>query len=126
MLFLLNDVVLRTDGVAMDAKLGGQRMLSLSFPEILRMGQELYAARPLLQRWAPDQARRLAALISAKAPSVNAALFVAPAVNCTPEEVTVRFANLQFEVMAGLATLQKDGELDALRADRAIWRRLAA
>jgi hypothetical protein len=110
----------------MDAKLGGQRMLSLSFPEILRMGQELYAARPLLQRWAPDQARRLAALISAKAPSVNAALFVAPAVNCTPEEVTVRFANLQFEVMAGLATLQKDGELDALRADRAIWRRLAA
>lgn len=126
MFFLLNDVVLRLDGVAMGAGLGRRDMHNLSFPAILRMGQELYAAQPLLQRRAPEKARRLAALISTKAPTVNAALFVAPAFNCAPEEVTVRFASCEFEVMADLVTLQKQGGLDALRADRTIWRRLAA
>ena len=126
MLFLLNDVVLRLDGVAMDARLDGRRMLRLDFPEIVRMGQELYSRQPLLQRTNPERARRLGALISAKAPMVNAALFVAPALDCPPAEVTVRFVACQFEVMAELHTLQQDGQLDAVSADRRIWRRLAA
>jgi hypothetical protein len=125
MLFLLNDTVLRLDGVAMEARLDGGRMLRLSFPEILRMGQELYSRQPLLQRTNPERARRLCALISAKAPMVNAVLFVAPALNCPPGEVTVRFAACQFEVMAELHTLQRDGQLDAVTADRRIWQRLA-
>jgi hypothetical protein len=126
MLFLLNDVVFRLDGVAMNARLGGRRMRGLAFPEILRMGQELYAAEPLLQRTNPERARRLAALISAKTPMINAALFIAPAFNCAPEEVTVRFVNCQFEVMADLFTLQQGDRLDTISADRMIWRRLAA
>jgi len=126
MLFLLNDVVFRLDGVAMNARLGGRRMRGLAFPSILRMGQELYAAEPLLQRTNAERARRLAALISAKTPTINAALFVAPGLNCMPEEVTVRFVNCQFEVMAELFTLQHGGRLDAVSADRRIWRRLAA
>jgi len=126
MLFLLNDTVLRLDGVAMDARLGGRRMLRLQFPEILRMGQELYSRQPMLQRTNPERARRLCALISAKAPMVNAALFVAPSLDCPPAEVTVRFVACQFEVMAELHTLQRDGLLDAVSADRRIWRRLAA
>ena len=126
MLFLLNDVVLRLDGVAMDAKLDGQRMQRLSFPEILRMGQELFAREPLLHRTNPERARRLCALITAKAPMINAALFVAPKLDCSPNEVTVRFVACQFEVMAELHTLQRDGDLDAVVADRKIWRRLAA
>jgi len=126
MLFLLNDVVLRLDGVAMDAQLDGQRMQRLSFPSILRMGQELFAREPLLQRTNPERARRLGALISAKAPMINAALFVAPCLDCPPGEVTVRFVACQFEVMAELHTLQRDGDLDAVTADRKIWRRLAA
>ena len=126
MLFLLNDVVLRLDGVAMDAQLDGKRMLRLSFPAILRLGQELFAREPLLPRTNPERARRLAALISAKAPMINAALFVAPALDCSPNEVTVRFVACQFEVMAELHTLQRDGDLDAVIADRKIWRRLAA
>jgi hypothetical protein len=40
--------------------------------------------------------------------------------------VTVRFVACQFEVMAELHTLQRDGGLDAVIADRKIWRRLAA
>jgi hypothetical protein len=126
MLFLLNDVVLRLDGVAMDAQLDGRRMQRLSFPAILRMGQELFAREPLVQRTNPDRARRLAALISAKAPTINAALFVSPALDCSPDEVTVRFVACEFEVMAELFMLQRDGDLDAVIADRKIWRRLAA
>jgi hypothetical protein len=126
MLFLLNDTVLRLDGVAMDARLGGGRMLRLGFPQILRMGQELFSREPLLQRTNPDRARRLGALITAKAPMINAALFVAPALDCPSSEVTVRFLVCQFEVMAGLQTLQQEGSLDAISADRMVWRRLAA
>ena len=126
MLFLLNDTVLRLDGVAMDARLNGRRMQNLEFPAILRMGQELFTREPLLQRTNPERARRLAALISAKAPSINAALFVAPSLDCSPSEVTVRFVVCQFEVMAELYNLQRAGELDAVSADRRIWRRLAA
>jgi hypothetical protein len=126
MLFLLNDVVFRLDGVAMDAKLGGRRMSRLAFPEILRMGQELYAREPLLQRTNPERARRLAALICAKAPMINAALFVSPALDCAPNEVTVRFVACEFEVMADLLNLQNSGRLDNIGADRRIWQRLAA
>ena len=126
MLFLLNDTVLRLDDVTTNAPIGEDRMRGLSFPAILRMGQELYTREPLLQRTNPERARRLAALISAKAPSINAALFVAPALDCSPSEVTVRFLVCQFEVMAELYNLQRAGELDAVSADRRIWRRLAA
>ena len=126
MLFLLNDVVLRLDGVAMDAQLDGTRMLRLSFPAILRMGQELFAREPLLPHTNPERARRLAALISAKAPMINAALFITPVADCQPHEVTVRFVAAQFEVMAELFNLQRAGALDTIAADRRVWRRLAA
>lgn len=112
MLFLLNDTVLRLDGVAMDAHLRGQRMLRLEFPAILRMGQELFAREPLLQKTNPARAQRLGALITAKAPMINAALFVAPSVGCPPGEVTVRFVACEFEVMAELHNLQRAGRLD--------------
>jgi len=126
MLFLLNDTVLRLDGAVVDVRLGGQRIKSLDFPAILRMGQELYSREPLLQRTNPERARRLAVLIASKAPMINAALFVAPALDCPPSEVTVRFVACQFEVMAELYNLQRAGQLDAISADRKIWRRLAA
>ncbi|WP_394763331.1 hypothetical protein [Phenylobacterium sp.] len=122
----MNDTVLRLDGVAMDARLAGQRMLRLEFPAILRLGQEMFAREPLLQKTSPERARRLGALITAKAPMVNAALFVAPSAGCAPGEVTVRFVAAQFEVMAELHNLQQAGALDAVSADRKIWRRLAA
>jgi hypothetical protein len=126
MMFLLNDVVLRLDGVAMDARLEGRRMQRLSFPAILRMGQELFSREPLLQRTNPERARRLGALITAKAPMINAALFVAPSLGCPPGEVTVRFVACEFETMAELHNMHRDGGLDAVSVDRMIWRRLAA
>ena len=126
MLFLMNDVVFQLDGVMMDARLGGERLKSLTLPAIIRMGQELFAGEPLVHRQTPERAQRLAALICGKAPMINAAHFTAPAAHCKPHEVTVRFVSLQFELMAELYTLQRAGELDALKADRRVWRRLAA
>jgi hypothetical protein len=126
MLFLLNDSVFSLDGIARSVRLSGQKFKGLPFPSIIRMGQEMYSREPLLQHSSPGQALRLAALISAKAPLINAALFVAPDFNCPPGEVTVRFVNVQFEVMADLYTRQRAGKLDGVVADRQIWRRLAA
>ena len=126
MLFLLNDVVFKLDGVMMDARLGGERLKRLTLPAILQMGQELYAKQPLLHRRAPDQAQRLAALITGKAPMINAALFIAPTSGCAPGEVTVRFVACEFELMAELYNLQRAGALDRVRADRKVWQRLAA
>ena len=126
MLFLLNDVVFKLDGVMMDARLGGERLQSLTLPVIIRMGQELYARQPLLHRCAPEQAQRLGALISGKAPMINAALFIAPHEHCKPADVTVRFVACEFELMADLYNLQRAGVLDPVLADRKVWRRLAA
>ncbi len=126
MLFLLNDVVFRIDGEAMEAELSGRTFMQLSLPEIVRAGQKSYAREPLLQRTKPDEALRLAALISVKAPMINAALFVAPSVECKADEVTARFVSAQFEVMADLFTRHQAGKLDAVSADKQIWRRLAA
>src|SRR4051812_12564714 len=126
MLFLLNDVVFRIDGVADDPRLSGDGFRHLAFPAVLRMGQELFAKEPLLARSSPAKAKRLAALIQAKAPMINAALFITPVAGCAPHEVSVRFVAAQFEVMADLFNLQRSGALDTLTADRKVWRRLAA
>lgn len=126
MLFLLNDVVFKLDGVAMDARLGGDRLRGLTLPQILRMGQELFADEPLLHRKSRERAERLAALISGKAPMINAALFLASSAGCSPADVIVRFVACEFELMAELYMLQRQGALDALSADRKVWRRLAA
>lgn len=126
MLFLLNDSVFSLDGVANGVRLSGQRFKGLSFPAIIRMGQELYAQEPLLQHSSPQRALRLATLIAAKAPLINAALFVAEDFNAPPEDVAVHFVSAQFEVMADLYNRQRDGTLDRIFTDRQIWRRLAA
>jgi hypothetical protein len=126
MLFLLNDAVFKLDGVMMDARLGGERLKALTLPAIIRMGQELYAKEPLLHRKAPERAQRLGALISGKAPMINAALFLSPRADCSSSDVTVRFVACEFELMAELWTLQRAGQLGPLAADSRVWRRLAA
>ena len=81
----------------------------------------------MLHREAPERACRLALLLLAKAPDINAALFVAPSVRCRPDQVITRFANLPMEVMATLLEISKsEGGLTAVQADREVWRRLAA
>lgn len=126
MLFLLNDVVLDLSDIKLTPRLTSQRFRALSMPDILRMGQELYAEFPLLHIERKGRALRLAALIAAKAPLINAALFVAPGFDCDADEVTVRFKTLDRDQMEALRQCQMQGELDIRSADRQVWRRLAA
>lgn len=126
MLFLMNDVVLDLAEMKLTPRLMADRFRALSFPAIMRMGQELYAETPLLHVERPNRARRLAALISAKAPTINAALFVVPGFQADPQEVTIRFAELGLSALDDLLTRQNQGHLDTLACDRQVWRRLAA
>ena len=126
MMFLMNDTVLRLEGSMADMRVSGEQLTHLSFPAILRMGQELFAKEPMLQKTNPERARRLALLLARKAPIINAALFVAPRLDCNPAEVTVRFVSCEFEIMAELYTLQREGRLNGVAVDKALWRRLAA
>lgn len=126
MLFLLNDTVLDVKPVTMPSRLAGRRMRSLSFDDLVRMGQELFAEDPLLQYARPGRAERLATLIMAKAPAINAALFVAPSFKCSAAAVHARFASVGSEVLNQLRARQVDGRLDMVTADRQVWRRLAA
>jgi hypothetical protein len=125
-LFLLNDTVFEIDTRALVPPLDAQRFAAVSLGYVIQLGKELYAEEPLLHRVAPERARRLAALLSMKQPDINAALFVAPARGCGADQVTSRFCNLDIEVMASLQTQSLQGALDAVSADREVWRRLAA
>ena len=126
MLFLMNDRVLQlSDGPALDVQSG--RFDAISAAYAVKLGQELFAEQPMLHREAPERARRLALLLQAKAPEVNAALFVAPSVGCRPDQVITRFASLPVDVMAALLERDKaEGGLTPVQADREVWRRLAA
>jgi hypothetical protein len=126
MLFLMNDVVLSLDAVDLTPPMAAQRFARLNLDFVSKLGAELFAEEPLLPHKAPERALRLAALIVAKAPQVNAALFVAPARCCPVDHVQSRYAQLSFEVMGLLYQRQQQGGLTTLEADRQVWRRLAA
>ncbi|HWA60844.1 MAG TPA: hypothetical protein VG939_05690 [Caulobacteraceae bacterium] len=126
MLFLMNDVVLNLDKVMPSQKATAWRYRRLSLDFICELGAELYAEIPLLQVEAPERAARLAAMIVAKDPKINAGLFVAPAFHCAPEQVSVRLTTIPDAQMAELWRRQQSGALNNLEADRQVWRRLAA
>jgi hypothetical protein len=126
LLFLMNDVVLSVDTASTGLPLDVQRFRSLSMSFVIQLGQELFSDAPRLQHTDLERAKRLAVLITSKRPEINAALFVAPAVGCPPQEVTTRFCNLGLEVMANLYARQNEGVLTPVAADREVWRRLAA
>jgi hypothetical protein len=126
LLFLMNDVVLDLDTRSLTLPLELQRFRSLSLSFVLELGQELFAAAPRLQHTDPDKARRLALLISAKNPEINAALFVSPAEDCRPADVAVRYCQISVDVMGALLGRQEAGALDPVSTDTQVWRRFAA
>jgi hypothetical protein len=126
MLFLMNDVVLDLDTVDLAPRAAASRYGRLSLDFISDLGRELYAEHPMLQYTAPDRAARLAVMIMVKAPKINAALFVAPALDCPMEQVSVRYTQIGAPVMQVLYKRQQAGKLTNVVADREVWRRLAA
>ena len=126
MLFLMNDVVLNLDALDLAPPVAARRFAKLNLPFVSSLGAELFSEEPLLPHVAPERAMRLAMLIVAKTPEINAALFVAPARGCPFDQVQARYAQLSFEVMGLLYERQQRGALTTLEADRQVWRRLAA
>jgi hypothetical protein len=124
--FLMNDTLFELDERNLVSPLDARRFASLSLSFVIQLGQELFAEDPLLARNSPERARRLAMLLALKQPGMNAALFVAPGRGCRPDQVGARFAELSIEVLAALHARQDAGGLDAVSADREVWRRLAA
>jgi hypothetical protein len=126
MLFLLNDRVLDFDREDFLPPFGSERFHALSLAFVTKLGQEIYAESPLLHREEPDRAMRLALLIASRAPHVNAALFVAPAKGCRPDQVSIRLTTVDEDTLVDLQASDKDGALTPVKADREVWRRLAA
>lgn len=126
MLFLLNDVVLNLDTNQLAPPLNGGQFAALRLDTVSALGAELYAVEPLLHQTNHERAKRLAGLITLKAPQINAALFLAPSKNCSPSKVSCRFVELDFATLSGLYARQQDGALDTVYVDGAVWRRLAA
>jgi len=126
MLFLMNDVVLDLDTVDLTPSAAAERYRRLSLDYVSELGRELYAEHPLLQYEAPERAARLAVMIVAKDPDINAALFVAPSFHCRPDQVSARFIGIFPDVMRALHQRQHAGKLTNLVADREVWKRLAA
>ena len=128
MLFLLNDRILDLNTRGFQPPLDPARFHALTLAFVVKLGQELFSESPLLHREEPERARRLAQLIVAKAPDVNAALFVSPAQGCRPDEVGNRFANLSIEVMASLtgARATRGPEPPSPPTAGEVWRRMAA
>jgi hypothetical protein len=126
MYFLLNDVVLDLDLADLTSDEAADRYRRLSLDFVASLGAELYAAEPRLQVTDPDRARRLATMIAAVAPDVNAAIFVAPAPGCAPDAVHASFDTVPPAVMADFVARQEAGALNTLVVDNQIWRRLAA
>jgi hypothetical protein len=126
MLFLLNDVVLNLSLQKLAPPLMSERFAPLTLDCVQLLGAELFSEEPRLQRLATARAERLAMLIVAKEPQINAALFVAPAKKCGPRKVAVRYASLAPDLLAGLYDRQQRGLLTAAVADTVVWGRLAA
>jgi hypothetical protein len=126
MFFLLNDVVLKVQPQELVPPMTARRFSALDMNSVRQLGQELFAEHPRLQHTHPERAERLAMMLLAKAGAVNAALFVAPAQGCPPQHVALRFAYLEFGLMAALVNDQTQGRLTAYAADRQVWQRMAA
>ena len=123
MLFLMNDWVMQFDQKAMVEDLINFNVRDITFPQVLVLGQELYAGDPQLHLRQPAQARKLAALVMAKQPEVNGVLFVPPHQGCNPKDVTVRYCNVAYDMLAQLLKLQETHKSGAW-ANREVWNKL--
>ncbi len=126
MLFLLNDIIINIDLDTLASAPVASSLGTMSFAQITALGQEMFAGSPRLQHISESSPSRLATLISAKKPEINAALFSAPAAGCPPASVTVRFASLSLALMLDLNTFQERGLLNKVLVDFHVWGKLQA
>lgn len=126
MLFLLNDTILSLDLEQLSEAPVGASLSAMSFGQVIALGQEMFAGSPRLQHISESGPKRLATLIAAKKPEINAALFSAPALGCAPQAVTVRFATLSIEMIHEMKGLHDQGRLSKVLVDYHVWGKLRA
>jgi hypothetical protein len=126
MLFLINESVFDLARTELSLPAAAHRYRRLSLEFVGTLGAELFAENPRLGKQEPERAMRLAVMIAATAPRINAAQFLAPERGCSPQTVGVRFETVAKSVLAGLWEKQQAGAVTAWLADSQVWRRLAA
>jgi hypothetical protein len=122
-LFLMNDWVMQFDQKAMVQDLLSYNIREVTFPQVLILGQELYAEDPQLHFTQPVSARRLAALAMAKQPAVNGLLFSAPHQGCNPKDVVVRYCSVGYDLLAQLLKVQQT-QKNGSWANTEVWNKL--
>jgi hypothetical protein len=127
MLFLLNDAILTIDLQQLTTPAVAQSVGSMTLAQVTALGQEMFSEAPRLQHHTgAASAIRLATLITAKNPDVNAALFSAPSVGCAPSAVTVRFCKLGLDMIHDFKAYQAKGQLTKVLVDYHVWGKLRA
>lgn len=126
MLFLLNDWVLNLAPEELQLPLDDPAMASVRTDIVSGLCAELFIADPTLHRTNPEKAKKVIALVLAKVPSVNAALFMPAFPGCPIAQVSCRFAEIGFDVLSRLFMGQSQGRDTGNEAEREVWRRLAA
>jgi len=126
MLFLLNDVVMTVELEALSEPQVAASLRAMSLNQILQLGREMFAESPRLQHVSQSGPLRLATLITAKQPDINAALFAAPAKGCPPDAVVCRFASLGIEMIHELKGFQDRGAMTKMLADFHVWGKVRA
>ncbi len=126
MLFLLNDVVLTIDLQELSKPEVVASLRQMTFGQVVTLGREMFSQSPRLQHVSQSAPMRLASLITAKKPEINAALFSAPVAGCPVEMVNFRFATLGVELITDFKGYQDRHALSKLIADRHVWGKLNA
>jgi hypothetical protein len=123
MLFLMNDTILDFSLRAVIPPQEESRLRTTSYMEILTEGARMFRDKPNFHLTDREAARRLAALIVAKAPTANAALFDITSTGNAPM-VKPYVVSLSIEVLANLYAEFKADKLTRELVDRRVWSRL--
>ncbi len=123
--FLLNDVVFNLSDGKFSLPPADNNTARLKISDVTHLGAELFSANPNLAHDDPVRSLRLIGLILSKVSNVNAVLFFVPKKGCSPQQVSVRFAELSFPIMTELVNQQAKGNLTPGYANSQVWMRLS-
>jgi hypothetical protein len=124
MLFLMNDTILDFSLRGVISPQEEVKLRGLSYADVLAEGARMFREKPTFHRTDADAAKRLAALIVAKAPTANAALFDTKPIGGGGATTAPYVVSLSIEVLAGLYAEFKEDRLTRELVDRRVWSRL--
>jgi hypothetical protein len=123
MLFLMNDTILDFSLRAVIPPKEEGKLRSTTYLDILKEGAQMFRDKPNFYLTDSAAAKRLAALIVAKAPQANAALFDITQTGKGPM-IKPYVVSLSIEVLAGLYADFKEDKLTRELVQRRVWSRL--